>query len=67
METKNTSLFHGVCWNFPVTAEAKLTAQRSKDEGSTATSGRRKAKGPQEELVACEDSITAGMTAFPDS
>lgn len=49
------------------TAEATLTAQRSKDEGRTATSGRRKAKWPQEKLVACEDSIRAGMTAFPGS
>ena len=48
-----------------VTAEATLTAWRLKDEGSTATSGRGKAKRTLEEHVACKESIVAGMTAFP--
>lgn len=53
-----------------VTAEATPTAQRLKVEGSPAASGRGKAKRPQEEHVACKDSIidgAAGMITFPVS
>lgn len=47
MEMKNTGLcFVEYAGTAQSNSEATLTAQRSKDEGRTATSGRGKAKSP---------------------